>query len=239
MDTQTTLPEPAKKPKNLKWLWILLGIIGLACLALIAVVVIIANLSNNQVIIDAGTYDGTVYTASDDHFSCDFKDIMTKDFNPSIDANESIKNGTGYVEAWNELGQNYGVDYFNMSEWGGEEMAILLSSPDTREKALQSFFNNTVLQRSPNATITYQEFLPTGELFVALDNPEGSRKLTVETNGVTKQADTQEGYYIVAQKDWLYLVHFFTVPVFDTTRLSPSDIQSKANNFYQNCQFQI
>lgn len=238
MDTQATLPEPAKKVKNLKWLWVLLGVIGVACSALIAVVVIIAYLGNDQKAIGAGAYSGTIYTAPDNRFSCDFKDVMTGGFNPSIAASEDIKKGAGHVEAWNEMGQSYGVNYVNMASWDGKEVAEALSSRDATGKALQTFLNDLAVGRSPNTTIVHQEFLPTGELFVVLNSLEGSRILTLETNGVSRPADAHEGYYIFVQKNWLYLVHFFRVPILANDQPDPTYLQGEVGNFYQNCQFE-
>lgn len=237
MDTQTTLPEPAKKAKNLKWLWILLGVIGVACSALIAVVVMIAYLNSDQRAIGAGSYSGTIYAAPDNRFSCDFKDVMTGGFNPSIAASEDIKKGAGHVEAWNEMGQSYGVNYFNTASWGGKEMAEALSSRDVTGKAIQTFLNALAMERSSNTTIVHQEFLPTGELFVVLNSPEGSRILTLETNGVNKPADVHEAYYIFIHKNWLYFVHFFRVPILGD-QPDPTYLQGEVGKFYRNCQFE-
>lgn len=129
MDNQAnplpTTPQPAQKKRKPIWLWLFLG---LACLCLCAIIPIVAvvmdptwlNLFKTgapQVKISAGTYDGTIYTAPKGIFSCEFKDIMVNGLNPVLHASENIEKGTGTVFAWNDFGQQYGVDYFKISLW--------------------------------------------------------------------------------------------------------------------------
>ena len=247
MDSQINeIPQPAKKPKKAVWLWILLGLLGLVCLCLaIAAVVVIKNplllnifdTGSADTDINAGEYNGTIYTAPNDVFSCDFKDIMQDGLNPLLRTDEVNAENRGAVFASNDLGEQYGVYYFNILNWGGEDMVEALSSSSTREEILQSVLEQTILATFPNTAITHREFLPSAILFVVLDNP-GNSNLVVTQNGVTTPADNQEGYYIFARKEWVYVLYYYAVPLDESLKFDPDVMQSQVNGFYQGCQFQ-
>ena len=247
MDSQINeIPQPAKKPKKAVWLWILLGLLGLICLCLaITAVVIIKNplllnifdTGSADTDINAGEYNGTIYTAPNGVFSCDFKDIMQDGLNPILRADKNAEYEDGTVSASNDFGQQYGVYYFNILKWGGKDMVEALSSSATREESLQSVLEETILLWYPNVVITHQEFLPSGVLFVILDNP-GHSNLVVTQNGVTTPADSQEGYYIFAGKEWIYVLYYYAVPLDESLKFDPDVMQSQVNGFYQGCQFQ-
>ncbi|MBP6811956.1 MAG: hypothetical protein KA138_10580 [Saprospiraceae bacterium] len=248
MDNQINeIPQPAKKQKKSIWLWILLGLLGLVCLCLaVAAVVIINNplllnifdTGSADTDIKVGTYDGTIYTAPNNIFSCDFKDIMQDGLNPILHADENTaKNGDGFVAASNDFGNQYGVHYFNILNWGGKDMAEALLASNTREEALQNTLEQTVLFWFPNAIVTHQEFLPNAILFVVIDNP-GVSNLEVTQNGVTTPADSQEGYYIFSEKEWIYVLYHSIVPLEESLKFDPDVMQNQVDSFYQGCQFQ-
>ena len=247
MDNQINeIPKPAKKTKKAIWLWILLGLFGLVCLCIaIAAVVIINNplllnifdTGSADTDINAGEYTGTNYTAPIGIFSCDFKDIMQDGLNPILSADENLEYKDGTVSASNDFGQQYGIYYFNVIKWGGEDLAEALSSSNTREEELQNVLEQTILLWFPNAVVTHQEFLPSAILFVMVDNP-GHSNLVVTQNGVTTPADSQEGYYIFAEKEWIYVLYYSAVPLDPSLQFDPAVMQSQVNGFYQNCQFQ-
>ncbi len=247
MNHQTDeIPQTAKKKQNRTWLWILLGLFGVTCLCLIfaAVVIInnplLLNIFDNgsaDTDINVGTYEGTIYTAPNNIFSCDFKDIMYDGFDPFLSADENtIKNGDGFVAASNDFGQQYGVHYFNIIKWGGEDLAEALSSSNTREKELQNVLEQTVLFWFPNAIVTHQEFLPNAILFVVIDNP-GASNLEETYNGVTTTLDSQEGYYIFAKNEWIYILYHSIAPLDEYRKFDPDVMQSEVDGFYQGCQF--
>jgi hypothetical protein len=246
-DQINEIPQSAKKAKKRTWIWILLGALGLVCLCLAVMAVIAVNnpfflnifdTGSADTDINAGEYNGTIYTAPNDIFSCDFKDIMQDGLNPILRADENTgKNGDGFVAASNDFGQQYGVHYFNILKWGGKDLAEALSSSNTREEALQNILEQSVLFWFPNAIVTHQEFLPSAILFVVIDNP-GVSNLEVTQNGVTTPADSQEGYYIFAEKEWIYVLYHSIVPLEESLKFDPVVMQSQVNGFYQNCQFQ-
>lgn len=248
MDNQINeIPQAAQKNKKSIWLWILLGLLGLVCLCLAVTAVVIINnplllnIFDNgsaDTDINVGTYEGTIYTAPNNIFSCDFKDIMQDGLNPILRADENqTKNGDGFVAASNDFGQQYGVHYFNVIKWGGEDLVKALSSSDTREETLQNILEQTVLFWFPNAIVTHQEFLPNAILFVVIDNP-GVSNLEVTQNGVTTTADSQEGYYIFFEKEWIYVLYHSIVPLEESLKFDPDVMQSQVDGFYQGCQFQ-
>ena len=241
------IPQPAKKQKKSIWLWILLGLLGLVCLCLaVAAVVIINNplllnifdTGSADTDIKVGTYDGTIYTAPNNIFSCDFKDIMQDGLNPILHADENTaKNGDGFVAASNDFGNQYGVHYFNILNWGGKDMAEALLASNTREEALQNTLEQTVLFWFPNAIVTHQEFLPNAILFVVIDNP-GVSNLEVTQNGITTTANSQEGYYIFSEMEWIYVLYHSIVPLEESLKFDPDVMQNQVDSFYQGCQFQ-
>lgn len=250
MDNQVnpvpTVPQPSQKKSRPIWLWIILGFACLCSCAIIPIVAVVRdptwlNLLKTgapQVKISAGTYNGTIYTAPESKFSCDFKDIMVSGLNPLLQASENVEKGTGTVFAWNDFGQQYGVDYFNTALWGGDTLVKSLSDPETRQQSLQAILKNILLPaRSPKAEVTHQEFLPNDLLFVVLNDPEASN-LVQESNGVTARLNNQEGYYIFAGKEWFYFAYYYQTPRSESQLLSPPDMQSKVDGFYRGCQFQ-
>ena len=248
MDNQTNeISQPAIKNKKAMWLWILLGLLSLVCLCLVIAGVVVINNSlllnifdtgSADTDINVGTYNGTIYTAPNNIFSCDFKDIMQDGLNPILRADENTtKNGDGFVAASNDFGQQYGVHYFNVIKWGGEDLVKALSSSNTREETLQNILEQTVLFWFPNAIVTHQEFLPNTILFVVIDNP-GVSNLEVTQNGVTTTADSQEGYYIFSEKECIYVLYHSIVPLEESLKFDPDVMQSQVDGFYQGCQFQ-
>lgn len=126
---------------------------------------------------------------------------------------------------------------FNVIKWGGEDLVKALSSSNTREETLQNILEQTVLFWFPNAIVTHQEFLPNTILFVVIDNP-GVSNLEVTQNGITTTANSQEGYYIFSEKEWIYVLYHSIVPLEESLKFDPDVMQSQVDGFYQGCQFQ-
>lgn len=248
MDNQTNTipaaPQPSQKPNRLIWLLILLGLAGLClCLMVIFTVVMtnsaITNLLNvtaPDVNISYGKLDGTIYTAPEGIFSCDFVDLLYGDYHPTLFDRKLERNGT--VFGFNDYGNQYGVDYFNIFLWGGEDLVKSLSDPKTRQKSLVALVETSLLSaKSQKAQVTHQEFITNDILFVVINDPEASN-LVQESNGVTTPLDYQEGYYIFAGKEWFYFVNFNLTPHDELELISPLEMQNAVESFYENCQFQ-
>jgi hypothetical protein len=237
-------PQPPQKPKRSIRLLIILGLTGLClCLIIIFAVVIMSSAKTNllntnapQVNISAGTLNGTIYTAPEGIFSCDFIDLLYGGQHPYFIDRKLDKNGT--VFGFNDYGNQYGVDYFNTFLWGGDDLVKSLSDPKTRQKSLEAFVENPLLSaKSQKAQVTHQEFITNDILFVVINNPEASN-LVQEINGVTIPLDYQEGYYIFAGKEWFYFVNFNLTPHGDLELIGPLEMQNQVESFYENCKFQ-
>ena len=240
-------PAPRKQRKT-AWIWISAV---LACLCLCVAIPVVAvimdptylNLFTTgapQVQITAGTYEGTIYTSPDGHFSCDFNIIMDPGMNPVLRANENTEKGTGTAFALNDFGMQYGVDYFHIASLNNSNNGLAedLASPNPRRETLQAISDKILLPVwGPKATITHQEFLQDDILFAIIYAPETS-DLISEQNGVTTRLDYQEGYYIFASSEWFYFVYAFVTPTNISEPLSPPAMQSRVDEFYQVCQFQ-
>lgn len=244
MDNPGTISsQPSQKPRKLIWLWTLLGI---ACLCVVIPLVVIVlnptylNLLKTgapQVKISAGTYDGTIYTAPDGNFSCDFKDIMSNGLNPLLQAEKLTQYGT--VFALNDFGVQYGVDYFKTSLVKNGSFGESLSNPETRQQGLQGILKDILLPNLAQSTVSHQEFLPNDILFVVVYVPGASNLVQQSgSDGSTKREDYQESYYIFAGKDWFYFVYYFITPMSDSNAPSPSHMQAGVDEFYRGCQFQ-
>lgn len=181
--------------------------------------------------IEAGTYEGTIYTAPDGNFSCNFEDIMAPGFNPILEAQEDSTNGTGSAVASDDLGQRYGVEFFISSS--------AFTSED-RQDSLQEVLETIVLKaRGANAEVVHQEFLVGDILFVILNNPGGSFLSFTQNGGDPQPGDSWEGYYIFAVGGRFYFVYYYSTPApgFDQT-LDNEFLRLRVDEFYRGCQFQ-
>jgi hypothetical protein len=243
VNPSATSSPPSQKPRKTIWLWISLGI---ACLCvmipLIAIVIdpTYLNLLKTgapQVKINVGTYDGTIYTAPDENFSCDFKVIMSNGLNPLLQAMKYDQYGTVY--ALDDFGTQYGVDYFNTSLVKNGAYEKPLSNPETRQEGLQEILEDLLLPHLEQNTIIHQEFLQNDILFVVVYVPGASNLVQQSgSDGSTKREDYQESYYIFAAQDRFYFVYYFITPMASSNTPSPSNMQAGLDEFYRGCHFQ-
>lgn len=243
-----TSPALSQKPQKKKSVWILILII-FACLCVCLSIPLIAiiidpswlNLLDTGAArenVQAGNYEGTIYTAPQGNFSCDFNIIMQDGFSPVLNASENIEVGTGTAFATDDFGQQYGVDYFKTAVFTDADFKKAISNPDTRQQSLQAILENVLLPAlGEKSVINHQEFLQDDTLFVVITSPEASL-LIQESNGTTERLDYQQGYYIFATGEWFYFVYSYITPTNIFQPLSPVDMQSRVDKFYQGCQFQ-
>lgn len=248
METQINNPNPTPK-KSRKWFWIIsLSVLG--CLCLIVAIPLVAVINNPNLLnlfktgeprtnLDAGTYEGTVYTAPGGLFSCDFKDMMTPGLSPLLQAFEDKERGTGVVFASDDFGQQFGVDYFNSAIFGGSELADALALPDTRAETLQAILENVLLPaRGQNADVADMKFVQPDILFAAIIAP-GASHLTVSQNGgEARPADNVEAYLIFTRGEWFYFVYHFQTLMLDNTVFDLDNLQSRVEEFHRGCTFQ-
>lgn len=244
-DAPSALPNP-RKPGKMLWLLIPAAFLCIcACVAVPVVAVIddptllnVFKTGAPKTKIEAGTYEGAIYTAPDGNFSCDFGLIMIQGMNPILRAYQDKEAGTGTAFVIDDTGKQYGVDYFRTKVFR-EQYVAPLANPDTRREALQVFLDDILLPVYANATISHQEFLPGDILYAILYQLEGSPIISVSAlDGTETQLDYQQGYYIFATEEWVYFVYSFVVPDTIFPPLSPPDMQSRLDEFYRGCQFQ-
>lgn len=247
METQPqTSPAVDSKPKT--WVWLTgLGALGLLCVCCLAVPIVailndptylnVFDTGSPKTEIKDGAYEGTVYTAPEGNFSCDFGLIMIQGASPVLHAYQTKEDGTGTAFVIDDTGKQYGVDYFRTKVFR-EQYVAPLANPDTRREVLQVFLEDILLPVYQGATISHHEFLPGDILFSILYQPEGSPIVSVSAlDGAETQLDYQQGYYIFATEEWVYFVYSFVVPDSISESLSPPDMQSRVDEFYRGCQF--
>ncbi|MEW5940340.1 MAG: hypothetical protein AB1750_11795 [Chloroflexota bacterium] len=241
----SAMPESPKKPGSKLWLWILLGVVACACLCLLAVFVIVLNDPTLLYLLDThapdinvqdGTFNGSVYTAPDGNFSCEFGPLMQGNFGQVLTAQKIPEKNLGTVFIYDDFGSQHGVDYFHPTP--GSDWLKGLDNPETLRGNLEFMLTEILLpNRGPNASVTHREFLPGDILYVILYNTDASHLVSV-SNGVSTVEDYQEGYYIFYSGEWIYLVYkYITVSAIDEA-WSPADLQSRVDEFYRRCQFQ-
>lgn len=247
MEPKNNIPNPLPK-KSRKWLWAIPAVM-LGCLCLIVAVPAIAILNDPTLLnlfktgdpradIKAGSYEGTVYTAPGDLFTCDFKDIMAPGWNPLLRAFENKERGTGTVFAADDFGQQYGVDYFHAATFGGDELASALSLPDTRGESLQAILETVLLPaRGESASVADMEFIQPDVLFAVVIAPGGSHLMVSQNGGEARPADSMEAYLIFTRGEWFYFVYHYQTPTFGNETFDLEVLRGYVEEFHRGCRF--
>lgn len=243
-DAPTALPQSSKKRGIKPWQLILLSIFACSCLCLSVGIVIvfsdptwlsIFDTGAPKINVQDGTYKGSVYTAPDGNFSCDFSPMMQGNFGQVLNAKKIPEKDMGTAFVMDDFGSQYGVDYFHLDP--GSDWLMGLDDPDVLRGNLEIMLTDILLfNRGPNAGVTHREFLPDDILYVILYNNGVSHLVSVR-DGVSSTLDYQEGYYIFYSGDWIYLVYAYITPTEILSALSPADMQSRVDGFYRGCQF--
>lgn len=248
MEQQINNPEPAPR-KSKKWIWII-ALCLLGCLCLIVATPVVAVIFDPSLLnlfktgeprvdIGAGAYEGTVYTAPDGLFSCNFKDIMAPGFNPILRAVEEKEYGTGAVFATDDIGQQFGVDYFKSAVFRGGQYSNGLALPDTRADTLQATLENVLLPvRGESAEVADMKFTEPDLLFAVLIVPGGSHLVVSQNGGESRPANSIEAYLIFTRGEWFYFLYFVQTPAFGIETFDLDYLQSRAEEFYRGCTFQ-
>jgi hypothetical protein len=237
-------PEPPKKSK--KWIFLLIGVpVVCICVCLIGAGVMsmmdpaILNTFNTtapRVEISAGTYEGTVYTAPNDLFTCDYGGIMVDGWGARLYA-EHDETGSSFVFTSDLLGRQYGVDYFNISEFFGEEGLEAISNRVERELKLRVFLEAVFLREDLlEGTITHQEYLDSEMLFATIQRSRASHY--VNADGTDASVDRLESYYVFPDKEWVYFVYYYVALQGIYHDMTPSRMKAGLDAFYQGCEFQ-
>ncbi len=247
--------QPSKKPRKSIWLFIFLGLACLCICLLIPLVAIVRdpswlNLLDTgapRVEISEGSYEGTIYTAPEGNFSCDFSTIMSTSFSPYLQ-NTSGARSSGLVwgDVWanNDFGSLYQVIYFQLAD---SNDASLNSEIQNTESDLRDVFNNIILSKRqndfPGAQVLDQKFV-NNKWLVVVHVPHGSNLVSSPASDPSNQtvSDLTEAHYVFVAGPWLYFVVYGITPLsFDTpTTWAPQDtqhMQSQLDEFLAGCDF--
>ena len=196
----STLQNRPEKARSYRWVW-LLGISGL-CICIVGTVVVVAifiSQSPLQTDITTGKLDGTLYTNSDESFTCDFKDFIT----PDIWITDPMENNVGKVDLYNTVTSvNITIQFLTADE----VVRSLLDDPDKYQEGISTQaqrINDDFTNRFPNSERLVSEFADKENIFTALIVPDSRYSYF---DNPTSDLDLLLGILLFAKSHYVYVI---------------------------------
>jgi hypothetical protein len=203
--------------------------------------------------ISGGSFKNNQYMSPEGNFECDFGDALNGGALRGSNVVLQDNNGNDWGAIWttDDIGQEYGVDYFNINFFP-ESARPAFADPSLRQKSLEGVLDNLLLtnrQRLSSTsaiTITHREFVTDDILFAIIHVPHGSDWVDIQDGNYHEirrvpgdastpgRLDEDQAYYIFTTGKWIYLVYYYQTPIFGD--FGP-DLQDQVRAFYEGCTF--
>jgi flagellar basal body-associated protein FliL len=199
-DSPSASPTQPPRAKSYRWLWIM--ILSVLCICLIGAVVIANKFLNQKgplIDITTGKLNGTIYTNSDESFTCDFEKYITQD----IWLRDPIENGVGKVDLYNSVTSvNITIQYLIPDE----NIQNLLKNPQSYAEGISTLsqdIGKDFENRFPNSNLLISETQNDDNIFVVYTVPDGRYSYF---DNPTSDLDLLLGILLFARSHYVYII---------------------------------